>query len=186
NCSTCESCRTHCSTDVLTRSVSHPPSNPSQPSPSFVVPCSPCITSSSPSIPSPPSQPQPVVPARSSAISSSTNAVPVQEDPTTSTTTNYSQPLNNFPARSSSLPSKPAAQRLVVSEASNSVVSRGMLEKFAIGNAMASATGLALFGVGNGSKALFRSLEEDSSCFLLYIVEEQMQDVEQAFSADFL
>lgn len=46
--------------------------------------------------------------------------------------------------------------------------------------------GLAIFGVAYGSTALFQSLMDENSCCLLYIVENQLCDVERAFRAEYL
>ncbi|GCB66884.1 hypothetical protein scyTo_0000657 [Scyliorhinus torazame] len=51
---------------------------------------------------------------------------------------------------------------------------------------MGSRIGLALFGVCSGNRALFKSIEEESGCSLLYIVEDCIQDLECSFSTDVL
>ncbi|KAM6336779.1 LOW QUALITY PROTEIN: myo-inositol 2-dehydrogenase-like [Alca torda] len=49
-----------------------------------------------------------------------------------------------------------------------------------------SGVGLALFGIGLVDKALFQTLMEENSCCLLYVVEDQLEEVESAFGAEFL
>lgn len=49
-----------------------------------------------------------------------------------------------------------------------------------------SGVGLALFGIGLVNKAFFQSLMEENSCCLLYVVEDQLEEVERAFGAEFL
>ncbi|NXG54968.1 T73AS protein, partial [Hemiprocne comata] len=49
-----------------------------------------------------------------------------------------------------------------------------------------SGLGLALFGIGLVNKASFQSLMEENGCCLLYVVEDQVEEVECAFGAEFL
>lgn len=51
---------------------------------------------------------------------------------------------------------------------------------------MAGHLGLAMFGVGFGSLALLQSVVDENSCCLLYVVEDQLCDVERAFRAEHL
>ncbi|XP_056651944.1 uncharacterized protein LOC103093200 isoform X5 [Monodelphis domestica] len=171
--------------------VDPPPALLSQPS--CVLPGAPCITSASTStstsasmVPSPPSYHKALFPAHPSATSSTTSTVPVRKDQTPSTSTNHTSPFMTLHGRSPIVPSKQTSQRLVISEASNSVASGSGAGWFHSNGALGSSLGLALFGVGYGNKALFQSLVEESRCCLLYIVEDQLSDVEQAFRSDYL
>ncbi|NWV77445.1 T73AS protein, partial [Dasyornis broadbenti] len=47
-----------------------------------------------------------------------------------------------------------------------------------------SGVGLVLFGAGFMSKALLQSLVEEMGCCLLYVVEDRLEEVERAFSAE--
>ncbi|NXQ28611.1 T73AS protein, partial [Alaudala cheleensis] len=47
-----------------------------------------------------------------------------------------------------------------------------------------SSVGLALFGAGLVSKALLQSLGEETACCLLYVVEDQPEEVQRAFGAE--
>uniref|UniRef100_A0A8C5U9C1 Uncharacterized protein n=1 Tax=Malurus cyaneus samueli TaxID=2593467 RepID=A0A8C5U9C1_9PASS len=47
-----------------------------------------------------------------------------------------------------------------------------------------SGAGLVLFGAGLVSKALLQSLMEETSCCLLYVVEDRPEEVERAFGAE--
>ncbi|NWT61615.1 T73AS protein, partial [Erythrocercus mccallii] len=49
-----------------------------------------------------------------------------------------------------------------------------------------SGVGLVLFSAGLVSKALLQSLEEETSCCLLYVVEDRPKEVERAFGAEVL
>ncbi|XP_043918890.1 myo-inositol 2-dehydrogenase-like isoform X1 [Protopterus annectens] len=166
----------------------------SQPS-QFVLPASASISSSSNtscSLQSPSSSyHQPFGSVRPSSISSTTNVVPIREDPSTSASSSssissHSQMITSMHVKSSPLPSRPSSQKLVVSEASNSIASAGTVGRFSNSGQVSGSIGLALFGVGNGSKALFQSLRDETGCFLLYIVEDQLHEVERAFGAEFL
>ncbi|XP_035200622.1 myo-inositol 2-dehydrogenase-like isoform X2 [Oxyura jamaicensis] len=55
-----------------------------------------------------------------------------------------------------------------------------------LGRCGAGGVCLALFGTELSDKALFQSLIEENGCCLLYIVEDQLHEVERAFSAEFL
>nr|XP_020827450.1 uncharacterized protein LOC110197742 [Phascolarctos cinereus] len=159
-----------------------PPTLLSQPP--YVFPGVPCLTNTSASVaPSPLSYPKALLPAHLSAISSTASAVPVREDRTPSTSTSHPSAFTTLRMRSPAGPSQQNNQRLV-SEASNSVVSGSGVAWLPSDGALGSSLGLALFGVGHGSKALFQSLVEEDSCCLLYVVENQLSGVEQAFRSD--
>ncbi|XP_027699817.1 uncharacterized protein LOC114029535 isoform X2 [Vombatus ursinus] len=165
--------------------VDPPPALLSQPP--YVFPGVPCLTSTSASmVPSPPSYHRALLPAHLSAISSTTSAVPVREDQTPSTSTNHPSAFTTLHVKSPAVPSEQNSQRLIVSEASSSVASGSGVGWLLSDGALGSSLGLALFGVGSGNKALFQSLVEEDSCCLLYVVEDQLSDVEQAFRSDHL
>ncbi|XP_038602882.1 uncharacterized protein LOC119928577 [Tachyglossus aculeatus] len=169
---------------------------PLLPQPPLVFSPSPCITSTSagpgpgPSaVPSPPSFPASQRPVHPGAISSTTSAPPAREDQMPSTSTSSSAhpaAFSAFQPRRIPGTSGQADPRLVVSEAPNGVVSRGGVGRGGGRGATVSGLGLALFGVGYGSPALFRSLTEETGCHLLYIVEDQLCDVERAFNTELL
>ncbi|XP_025952322.2 myo-inositol 2-dehydrogenase-like isoform X2 [Dromaius novaehollandiae] len=156
--------------------------------PSFILSSNPCITSAGTSTsysmaPSPPSFHKSLVPVHPGAISSTTGIASAREDQTPSTSTSHPSAFAAFHVRSAPVPSKQAGQRLVVPEASDSAVPGGAGGRY---SSTASNVGLALFGVGLANKALFQSLMEENGCCLLYVVENQLQEVERAFSAEFL
>nr|XP_009669922.1 PREDICTED: uncharacterized protein LOC104141964 [Struthio camelus australis] len=134
-------------------------------------------------VPSPPSCHKSLIPVHPSAISSTTSIASAREDQKPSTSTGHPSAFAAFHARSASAPSKQASQRLVVPEVPDSAVPGGAVGQY---SSAASDIGLALFGVELVNKALFQSLMEENSCCLLYIVEDQLQEVERAFSAEFL
>ncbi|XP_025941225.1 uncharacterized protein LOC112975427 [Apteryx rowi] len=165
-----------------------PPSLLSQPS--FILSANPCITSAGTStsysmVPSPPSCPKALIPVPPGAVSSTTSIASAREDQTPSTSTSRSSAFAAFHVRSTPAPSKQTGQRLLVPEVSDSAVPGGAAGRSS-STASSIGIGLALFGVGLVDKALFQSLMEENSCCLLYIVENQLQEVERAFSAEFL
>ncbi|XP_067167102.1 uncharacterized protein [Apteryx mantelli] len=165
-----------------------PPSLLSQPS--FILSANPCITSAGTStsysmVPSPPSCPKALIPVPPGAVSSTTSIASAREDQTPSTSTSRSSAFAAFHVRSAPAPSKQTGQRLLVPEVSDSAVPGGAAGRSS-STASSIGIGLALFGVGLVDKALFQSLMEENSCCLLYIVENQLQEVERAFSAEFL
>lgn len=114
-------------------------------------------------VPSPPSCHKPLVPLQ--PVTPTVSTAPPREDPT--------------PSTSASRPSAPPASRTRTSapEASDSAVPA--LQH-------SGGIGLALFGVGLADKALFQSLLEENGCCLLYVVEDQLEEVQRAFGAEFL
>ncbi|XP_074831878.1 inositol 2-dehydrogenase-like isoform X2 [Carettochelys insculpta] len=157
--------------------------------PSFILSTNPCITSTGTSysmVPSPLSYHKSLIPVHPSAISSTTTIVSAREDQTPSTSTSHPSAFAALHMRNAPFPSKQNTQRLVISEASNSVASGGSVGRYSSNGTSGSNIGLALFGVGLGNKALFQSLMEENGCCLLYIVEDQLPDVERAFSTEFL
>ncbi|XP_028921857.1 uncharacterized protein LOC103170123 isoform X2 [Ornithorhynchus anatinus] len=168
---------------------------PLLPQPPLVFSPSSCITSTSvgsgpgPStVPSPPSFPRSQHPVHPGAISSTTNAPPTREDQIPSTSSSaHPTAFSAFQPKRIPGASRLADPRLVVSEGSNGVVSKGGVGWGGGRGAPGSGgLGLALFGVGYGSPALFRSLTEETCCHLLYIVEDQLCDVERAFNMELL
>ncbi|KAM6240953.1 myo-inositol 2-dehydrogenase-like [Porphyrio hochstetteri] len=135
--------------------------------PSFVL----AASAGSGMVPSPPSYHKPLVPLHAVSV-----AVP-REDPAPSTSASHPSAPTAFPTRIAPAPSKPAGQQGLAAEARD-------------GPAPAARhgghIGLALFGVGLLNKALFQSLLEENGCCLLYVVEDQLEEVEQAFGAEFL
>ncbi|NXI45366.1 T73AS protein, partial [Galbula dea] len=129
-------------------------------------------------VPSPPSYHKPLVPHHPVTTTSSPASVAIPgEDPTPSTSVSCPSALATFHVRIAPAPSKQTAHRGAAPEASNSptpVLRHG------------SSLGLALIGVGLLNKALFQSLMEENGCCLLYVVEDQLEEVERAFSAEFL
>ncbi|XP_019396783.1 PREDICTED: uncharacterized protein LOC109314216 isoform X1 [Crocodylus porosus] len=159
--------------------------------PSFIFSPNPCITSDGTStsysmVPSPPSYHKSLIPVHLNAISSTTNVLSAREDQTPSTSTSYPSAFAALHLRNTPASSKQNNQKLVISEASNSAICGGAVGQYTGTGTTGSNIGLALFGVGLGNKALFQSLMEENSCCLLYIVEDQLLDVERAFSTEFL
>uniref|UniRef100_A0A8C8SKT6 Uncharacterized protein n=1 Tax=Pelusios castaneus TaxID=367368 RepID=A0A8C8SKT6_9SAUR len=159
--------------------------------PSFILSTNPCITSTSTGtsysmVPSPPSYHKSLIPVHPSAISSTTSIMSAREDQTPSTSTSHPSAFAALHMRNAPVPSKQNTPRLVISEASNSVVSGVSVGRYSSTGTSGSNIGLALFGVGFGSKALLQSLMEENGCCLLYIVEDQLPDVERAFNTEFL
>ncbi|XP_054705611.1 myo-inositol 2-dehydrogenase-like isoform X1 [Grus americana] len=122
-------------------------------------------------VPSPPSCHKPLVPLHPAS------AAAPREDPTPSTSASRPSALAAFHVRIAPAPSKQAGQREPVPEAHDSPVPT---------TRHSSGIGLALFGVGLLNKALFQSLLEETGCCLLYVVEDQLEEVERAFNAEFL
>lgn len=128
-------------------------------------------------VPSPPSYHKPLVPHHPLAASSPASAAVPREDPTPSTSAGRLSAPAAFHMRIAPAPSKQAAQRGAAPEASD-----GPAPTLRHG----SGVGLALFGVGLVNKALFQTLMEENGCCLLYVVEDQLEEVEHAFGAEFL
>ncbi|XP_029434908.1 uncharacterized protein LOC115076977 isoform X2 [Rhinatrema bivittatum] len=158
--------------------------------PSYILPANHCSSSASTSctmVPSPSSyHHQSLLPVHPNAISSTTSAMSAREDQTPSTSTSHPQAFSGLHVRSPPLPAKQTNQRLVISEASNSVVSGGAVGRYSGGGVLGSRVGLAVFGVGQGSSALIQSLTEESGCYVLYVVENQLPEAERSLGAKFL
>ncbi|XP_066547491.1 streptomycin biosynthesis protein StrI [Amia ocellicauda] len=143
-------------------------------------------SSSTAALQSPGSQYAPSGPVRSSGITSTSNSssASAQGDATPSTSSSKPQSLLGTRVKSPTLQAWPSSPWLVVTEASNSVPSgRHGSGAGALGSL---GVGLALFGVGSGSRALCQCLVEESGCHLLYIVEDQRWEVESIFSQEHL
>ncbi|NWU93812.1 T73AS protein, partial [Upupa epops] len=125
---------------------------------------------------SPPSLHKQLLPHHPAASSPTSILVP-REDSTPSTSASRSSALAAFHMGVTASPSKQVVQRGVAPRTPDTPApalrhSRGIA--------------LALFGVGLLDKALFQSLLEENGCCLLYIVEDQLEEVERAFSTQFL
>ncbi|NXN12209.1 DHDH dehydrogenase, partial [Indicator maculatus] len=128
--------------------------------------------------PSPPSYRKPPGPHHPLTTASAPAAVAIpREDPAPSTSASRPSALSTFHMRTVPGPSQQTAHRGAASEASPGPVP-------ALRHC--SGLGLALFGVGLLQKASFQSLLEESGCCLLYIVEEQLEEVQSAFDRQFL
>ncbi|MEE6483746.1 hypothetical protein FKM82_013647 [Ascaphus truei] len=160
------------------------------PQPSFILPSNLCSTSISTSasynmVPSPTSyHHQPLISVHPNTISSTTNINSGREDHSPSTSSTHPSSFGAIHIRNPSMSSKHTNQRLIISEASNSVLPGGAAGTYS--NSLGNNIGLAVFGVGHGSKALLKSLTEEKGCFLYYIVEDQLAEVERAFSDELL
>lgn len=128
-------------------------------------------------VPSPPSYHKLLVPHHPVTASSPASVAVLREDSTPSTSTSRPSALAAFHTRIASAPSKQAAQRTAAPEASDSP---------APALQHSSSVGLALFGTGLLNKASFQSLLEENGCCLLYVVEDQLEEVERTFGAEFL
>ncbi|XP_074780659.1 myo-inositol 2-dehydrogenase-like isoform X2 [Athene noctua] len=144
--------------------------------PSFILAASAGTSSAYGSLPSPPSCHKPLAPHRPVAAS----AAAPGEDPSPSTSGSRPSALAAFRVRIAPAPSKQPGQRAAAPEASD-----GPVPPVRPGG-VCSGVGLALFGVGLVNKALFQSLMEESGCCLLYVVEDQLEEVEHAFGAELL
>ncbi|XP_043531966.1 myo-inositol 2-dehydrogenase-like isoform X3 [Chiloscyllium plagiosum] len=154
---------------------------------SFVFQPNPCSTSFSNNVSSPVSHHQNMISFRTSVSNSTTNTVTIHHDMATLNSPSRSSPLyNGFQVLGHSQSSRPSGQRHIIPEASNNVASNMALGRYGNGGLMGSRIGLALFGACSGNRALFKSIEEESDCCLLYIVEDCIQDLECTFSTDIL
>ncbi|XP_068014273.1 inositol 2-dehydrogenase-like [Melanerpes formicivorus] len=124
--------------------------------------------------PPPPSCRTPPVPPQPLGAAGPPAAGP-RRDPAPSTSASRPPALSTFHMRTVPVPSQPAALRGAAPEASPCPALRHC-----------GGPGLALFGVGLLQKASLQSLLEESGCCLLYIVEEQLQEVQSAFDRQFL
>ncbi|XP_053546347.1 myo-inositol 2-dehydrogenase [Bombina bombina] len=162
------------------------------PQPSFMLPTNTCSTSINTSVsgnivPSPPSyHHQPLLSVHLNTISSTTNIISGREDQTPSTSSNLPPSFSSVQRRNPPMPSKHNNQRLIISEASNSGVTGGVIGHFIGSSSLGSNIGLAVFGVGHGSKVLLQCLTEERGCCLYYVVEDQFSEVEKAFNDELL
>ncbi|NXP72405.1 DHDH dehydrogenase, partial [Ramphastos sulfuratus] len=131
---------------------------------------------SPPSCRKPPVPQQPLTTASTTACSPAAVAVP-REDPAPSTSASRPSALSTFHMRLAPGPSQQAAHRGAGPEAPRSPMPAPR---------HCGGVGLALFGVGLLQKASLQSLVEESGCCLLYIVEEQLEEVQRAFDCQLL
>nr|XP_005492705.1 uncharacterized protein LOC102071078 isoform X1 [Zonotrichia albicollis] len=96
-----------------------------------------------------------------------------RDDPTPSTSTSYPSPLATSYTRIA-----PLGQSGPAPDASNSLTPSSCHS--------CSGVGLVLFGAGLVSTALLQTLLEEAGCCLLYVVEDQLEEVERAFGAKVL
>ncbi|NWH90321.1 T73AS protein, partial [Aegithalos caudatus] len=94
-----------------------------------------------------------------------------RDDPTPSTSSSHPSPPATFHTRIA-----PLGQSVPAPDASNNPTS--------LSHHADSDVGLVLFGAGLMSKALLQSLGEGTGCCLLYVVEDQPQEVEGAFGTE--
>lgn len=154
---------------------------------SFVFRPNPCPTSFNNNVSSPVCHNQNMISFRTSVSNSNTNTVTIRHDTATSNTSSGSTPpFNGLQVLGHSHSSRSSGQRHIIPEASNNIVSNVTMGRYVNGDLMGSRIGLALFGICSGNRALFKSIQEESGCTLLYIVEDCIQDLESAFSADVL
>ncbi|KAG7472823.1 hypothetical protein MATL_G00113040 [Megalops atlanticus] len=138
------------------------------------------------SLPSPASQLGP--PIHSSSITSTSSrrgVASTQSDPAPSTSASQSQtlPASRVKSPSPGVPASSSSPWLVVPEPSSFASGRQAFGEDELGSL---GVGLALFGVGSGSRALCQSLVEEKGCHLLYVVEDQRWEVESVFSQEHL
>ncbi|NXH18775.1 T73AS protein, partial [Bucco capensis] len=132
-------------------------------------------------VPSPPSNHKPPLPQQPITSSSPASMAIPREELMPSTSASCPSALSPFHSRITPTPSK-AAHRGGVHRGGAPEASDGL----ALASRHSSRIGLALLGVGLLDQALFQSLLEENSCCLLYIVEDQLEEVECAFSPEFL
>ncbi|XP_072888263.1 uncharacterized protein [Hemitrygon akajei] len=153
----------------------------------FVFRPNPCPTSFNNNVSSPVSHNQNMISFRTSVSNSITNTSTIRQDVTTSNSpSGPAPPFNGLHVLSHSHSLRSSGQRHIIPETSNNIVSNVAMGRYGNGSLMGSRIGLALFGICSGNRALFKSIQEESGCSLLYIVEDCIQDVECAFSADVL
>ncbi|NXU14379.1 T73AS protein, partial [Pardalotus punctatus] len=117
-------------------------------------------------VPSPPSYPKLLVPHHPITTVH-------RDDPTPSTSAGHPSPLATFHTRIA-----PLDQSGTTPDTSNSPAPPSCHG--------GSGIGLVLFGAGFMGKALLQSLVEETGCCLLYVVEDRLEEVERAFSAEVL
>lgn len=133
--------------------------------------------------PSPPPHHHPsLISGHRNPISSTTNTPCSREDSAPSTSSSLPSSFGSIYVQNPSISSKHTNQRYILSEATNSTNSGGPVSNSCGG----CIIGLAVVGVGHGSRALLRSLTEDRRCNLHYIVENQLSEVEKAFAVGLL
>ncbi|XP_037236064.1 myo-inositol 2-dehydrogenase-like [Falco rusticolus] len=140
--------------------------------PSFILAASAGTSTSYGMDPSPPSYHKPLVPQHPITASSPASVATPREDPTPSTSARHPSALATSHMRIVPTPS--------TAEASN-----GAMPTLGHGSD-SNSVGLALFGIGLINKGLFQSLMEENGCCLLYVVADQLEEVERAFGAEFL
>ncbi|XP_063292874.1 myo-inositol 2-dehydrogenase-like [Pelobates fuscus] len=156
--------------------------------PSFLLPTNQCTTSNSAQsnsniISSPSSyRHPPLLSVHPNTISSTSNVNLVREDQTPSTSSTHPS-FVSIHVRNPSVSSKHTNHRHIISEASSSVLPGGLYNN---NRSQEHPIGLAVIDVGNASKALLQSLTEENGCCLYYIVEDQLSEVERAFSSELL
>ncbi|XP_069774648.1 streptomycin biosynthesis protein StrI-like isoform X3 [Narcine bancroftii] len=154
---------------------------------SFVFRPNPCPTSFNNNVSSLMSHNQNMISFRTSVSNSITNTVTIRQDMATSNSPSGSTPpFNGLQVLGQSHSSRSSGQRHIIPETSNKIVSNVTMGRYGNTALMGSCIGLALFGICSGNRALFKSIQEESGCSLLYIVEDCIQDLECAFSADVL
>ncbi|XP_040182403.1 myo-inositol 2-dehydrogenase-like [Rana temporaria] len=156
------------------------------PQPSFVLQSSSSSNSVSTTnlVPSPPPHHHPSwISGTLNPISSTTNIVSSKEDPAPSTSSSLPSSFGTSHVQNPSISYKHINQRHVISEATNSMAPGRPVGSF---GSRGSGIGLAVVGVGHGSRALLRSLTEEHGCYLHYIVENQLSEVEKAFGGGLL
>ncbi|XP_032614601.2 putative TP73 antisense gene protein 1 [Hylobates moloch] len=156
----------------------HPPL-PRQPQPRLILSGSPSIGT----VPPPAVGHTSLLPVNPTATT--TSDLSAQEGATPSTSTGHLSVFPAFQVKTPAVPSEQTSQRF--SEASHRVLPGGGLRcSHDFGAGVAGHLGLAMFGVGFGSLALLQSVVDENSCCLLYVVEDQLCDVERAFRAEHL
>ncbi|XP_053308439.1 myo-inositol 2-dehydrogenase-like [Spea bombifrons] len=157
--------------------------------PSFIIPTnhnSTCIATSTNSnmAHSPPSfHHPPLLSGHPNAISSTTSVILGREDQIPSTSSTLPSLYGAVHMQNLSASSRHTNHRHVISEASNSVATGGLNSRK---SSHESTIGLAVIGVAHASRALLQILTEEKGCCLHYIVEDQVSEVERAFSNELL
>ncbi|XP_018407770.1 PREDICTED: uncharacterized protein LOC108805048 isoform X2 [Nanorana parkeri] len=153
------------------------------PQPSFVLKSSSSSNTVSTTnlVPSPPHHHPSMISGHLNPISSTTNITCIREEPAPSTSSSLPSSFGTIYVQNPSISSKHTNQKYIISEATNSIVPGGPMS-----SSRGSSIGLAVVGVGHGSRALLRSLTEERRCYLHYIVENQLSEVEKAFAVGLL
>ncbi|KAM5142335.1 myo-inositol 2-dehydrogenase-like [Mantella aurantiaca] len=131
-------------------------------------------------VPSPPPRHHPSsISGHMNPISSTTNFVCSKEEPAPSTSSSLPSSFGTIHVQNPPILSKHINQRHIISEATNSMAPGGSISR-------SRGIGLAVIGIGHGSKALLRNLTEEHGCYLHYVVENQLSEVEKAFGGGLL